>query len=98
MTGPEGDMTAARIELYLKESGDELMRAEAYENLTRRTGIEVAHIPYRGAAPAMTDPTSIQIKPGIKPNRAARTGPTRGPAPAIAAKWWPKTTHLLVGT
>ena len=36
MNGPEGDMTAARIELYLKASGDELDRAEAYENLTLR--------------------------------------------------------------
>jgi len=36
MNGPEGDMTAARIELYLKPSGDELDRAEAYENLTLR--------------------------------------------------------------
>ncbi len=24
--------------------------------------------------------------------------PTSGPAPAIAAKWWPNRTHLLVGT
>ena len=31
MSGPQGDMTAARIELYLKPSGDELERAEAYE-------------------------------------------------------------------
>jgi hypothetical protein len=29
-------MTATRIELYLKPSGDELDRAEAYENLTLR--------------------------------------------------------------
>ena len=29
MSGPEGDMTAARIELFLKPSGDELDRAEA---------------------------------------------------------------------
>jgi lipopolysaccharide export system protein LptA len=36
MTGPEGDMTASRIELYLKPSGDELERAEAYDNLTLR--------------------------------------------------------------
>ena len=36
MSGPEGDMTASRIELYLKPSGDELDRAEAYENLTLR--------------------------------------------------------------
>jgi lipopolysaccharide transport protein LptA len=36
MNGPEGDMTAARIELFLTPSGDELERAEAYENLTLR--------------------------------------------------------------
>jgi lipopolysaccharide export system protein LptA len=36
MSGPEGDMTAARILLYLKPSGDELERAEAFENLTLR--------------------------------------------------------------
>jgi LPS export ABC transporter protein LptC len=36
MTGPEGDMTAARIELFLKPSGDELERAEAYDSLTLR--------------------------------------------------------------
>ena len=36
MSGPEGDMTAARIELYLKPSGDELDRAEAYEKVVLR--------------------------------------------------------------
>jgi len=36
MSGPEGDMTASRIELYLTPSGDELERAEAYDNLTLR--------------------------------------------------------------
>jgi len=36
MNGPEGDMMATKIELYLKPSGDELDRAEAYENLTLR--------------------------------------------------------------
>jgi len=36
VTGPEGDMTATRIELYLKPSGDELDRAEAYEKMTLR--------------------------------------------------------------
>lgn len=34
INGPQGDMTAARIELYLKPSGDELDRAEAYDALT----------------------------------------------------------------
>jgi lipopolysaccharide export system protein LptA len=36
MSGPEGDMKAARIELFLKPSGDELERAEAYENVVLR--------------------------------------------------------------
>ena len=36
MSGPEGDMTAARIELYLKPSGDELERAEAYDDVVLR--------------------------------------------------------------
>jgi len=36
MSGPDGDMTAVRIELYLKPSGDELERAEAFENVTLR--------------------------------------------------------------
>ena len=31
LSGPQGDMTAAKIELYLKPSGDELERAEAYD-------------------------------------------------------------------
>ncbi len=34
MNSSEGDMTAAKIELYLKPSGDELERAEAYEKVT----------------------------------------------------------------
>jgi LPS export ABC transporter protein LptC len=36
MSGPEGDMTAVRIELFLKPSGDELERAEAYDNVVLR--------------------------------------------------------------
>jgi len=36
MSSPNGDMTATRIELYLKPSGDELDRAEAYEKVVLR--------------------------------------------------------------
>ena len=36
LSGSQGDMTAARIELYLEPSGDELDRAEAYDALTLR--------------------------------------------------------------
>ncbi len=48
-------------------------------------------------APARQTPTTSQIRPGRYPNWIARTGPMSGPAPEIAAKWWPKRTHLLVG-
>ena len=36
VNGPQGDMTASKVELFLKESGDELDRVEAYEALTLR--------------------------------------------------------------
>jgi lipopolysaccharide export system protein LptA len=36
MSGPEGDMKAARIVLFLKPSGDELERAEAYDEVVLR--------------------------------------------------------------
>ena len=48
--------------------------------------------------PQSTAPNTIQKKPGANPNWAARVGPTSGPAPAMAAKWWPNSTHLGEGT
>lgn len=36
ITGPQGDLTSPRVELFLKPSGDELERAEAYESVTLR--------------------------------------------------------------
>jgi LPS export ABC transporter protein LptC len=36
LSGPQGDMTAQKIELYLKESGDELDRLEAYDSTVLR--------------------------------------------------------------
>ena len=36
LSGPQGDMTAAKIELYLKRSGDELDHAEVYDAVTLR--------------------------------------------------------------
>lgn len=49
-------------------------------------------------APASTAPSKIHTRPGAKPNWAASVGPTRGPAPAMAAKWWPNSTHLGLAT
>ena len=48
-------------------------------------------------APAKMTPTMIQTVPGRKPIWAASTGPTSGPAPAIAAKWCPNSTRRSVG-
>jgi lipopolysaccharide export system protein LptA len=36
ITGPQGDLTSPRVELFMKPSGDELERAEAYDGVTLR--------------------------------------------------------------
>jgi lipopolysaccharide export system protein LptA len=36
ITGPQGDLTSPRVEMFLKPSGDELERAEAYDGVTLR--------------------------------------------------------------
>ncbi len=49
LSGPQGDVTAAKIELYLKPSGDELERVEAYEKVTlnsessKTTGVRLTY-------------------------------------------------------
>ena len=48
-------------------------------------------------APARQTPATSHSRPGAQPNCAASIGPTSGPAPVIAAKWWPKSTHFDVG-
>ena len=60
--------------------------------------IDAQRITKSCTAPPSTTPTRIQRAPGRKPNWAASVGPTSGPGPAMAAKWWPNTIHLLVGT
>jgi lipopolysaccharide export system protein LptA len=50
MKGPQGDMTAEKIELYLKESNNEVERLEAYEAVTLRdqnretTGLRMTYL------------------------------------------------------
>ena len=34
ITGPQGDLVSPRVEMFLKPSGDELERAEAYDGVT----------------------------------------------------------------
>ena len=36
ITGPQGDLTSPKVELYLQPSGDELERAESYDGVTLR--------------------------------------------------------------
>jgi lipopolysaccharide transport protein LptA len=49
LNGPEGDVTAQKIELFLKESGDELDRVEAYTDVTlhsessKTTGVRLTY-------------------------------------------------------
>ena len=50
------------------------------------------------AAPMNTHPSTIHRVTETHPNSAASTGPTIGPAPAIAAKWCPKRTVGWAGT
>lgn len=52
VNGPQGDLRADRIELYLKPSGDELERAEAYDAVTlteQRRKTTGARMTYLGA-------------------------------------------------
>ena len=59
--------------------------------------VEAHRIIESWTAPARHTPATSQMKPGAQPNCAASIGPTSGPAPVIAAKWWPKSTHRVVG-
>jgi hypothetical protein len=43
LNGPEGDLRAARIELYLTPAGDALERLEAYDAVTMRSGVRTSH-------------------------------------------------------
>jgi len=49
--------------------------------------------------PTKIEPRMIQMTAGSHPKkRAARMGPTIGPAPAMELKWCPKRTGVLAGT
>ncbi len=63
---------------------------------SRRT--EAHRIKKSCTAPPSTTPAMSHRVPGRNPNCAARVGPTNGPAPEMAEKWWPKSTHFDVTT
>ena len=45
-----------------------------------------------------THPSTTHSTTAPQPKYAAAMGPTIGPAPAIDAKWWPKSTAGEAGT
>ena len=49
-------------------------------------------------APKNTPPMSTHKSTGTQPNTAAWMGPLMGPAPAMEANWWPKTTLVSAGS
>lgn len=65
LTGPQGDMTAKRIEIYLKPSGDEVERVEAYESVTLRsdaqktTGLRLTYLDADGSYVVHGTPVTI---------------------------------------
>ncbi len=50
------------------------------------------------AEPMNMQPRIIHSATDAQPNSAASTGPTMGPAPAIEAKWCPRSTAGCAGT
>jgi lipopolysaccharide export system protein LptA len=42
VAGPQGDLRAARVELYLKEGGSELAKVEGYTSVTMRDAARTA--------------------------------------------------------
>jgi lipopolysaccharide transport protein LptA/LPS export ABC transporter protein LptC len=65
MRGPQGDLTASRIELFLKPSGDELERVEGYDKLSLRaetrktTGLRLTFFGDEGRYVVTGTPVSI---------------------------------------
>jgi lipopolysaccharide transport protein LptA len=65
LSGPQGDLTANRIELFLKPSGDELDRVEAYETVSLRsdtqktTGVRLTYFGDEGRYLVRGSPVTI---------------------------------------
>ena len=65
LNGPQGDVVAAKFELYLKPSGDELERAEGYDPANAsRFANKAARRPAR--ASPIRPPTKSTSSPGCR--------------------------------
>jgi tripartite-type tricarboxylate transporter receptor subunit TctC len=75
--------------LNYSSAGNGTLPHVTMELLLRRAGVAVVHVPYRGAAPAMTDllagVVSIPLRPPTTMSRPGSCGPWRLPAPAARA-------------
>jgi lipopolysaccharide export system protein LptA len=80
MSGPDGDVTADRLELYLTDDGGELERAEAYDNVVSRQVTRRAygnHLTYVAAKDEYTMVgTPVKIYDDTPPNCKVTTGAT----------------------
>jgi tripartite-type tricarboxylate transporter receptor subunit TctC len=70
--------------LNYASAGNGTLPHMSMELLLRRTGIEVAHIPYRGAAPAMTDLLASQVQLKMDTYATARQLVAEGKLRALA--------------
>jgi lipopolysaccharide export system protein LptA len=65
LVGPEGDMSAAKIELYLKTSGDELDRAEAFGDATDKMTLREQNRTTTGVHMTYTADREIYVVDGL---------------------------------
>src|SRR4030095_11715317 len=94
----DGDAEAGKGHDEDEQNGKGTDRSGQWADLGARDGGEgLAAAAGTCPAPHRWQPATSQGSPGANPNCAASTGPTSGPAPAIAAKWCPKRTHRLMG-
>jgi lipopolysaccharide export system protein LptA len=80
MSGPDGDVTADKIDLYLTESGGELERAEAFGNVVSRDNTRRAygsHLTYIAAKEEYTMVgTPVEVYDDIAPDCKLTKGTT----------------------
>jgi lipopolysaccharide export system protein LptA len=80
MSGPDGDVTADKLELYLTEDGGELQRAEAYDNVVARQvtrhafGVRMTYIAAKDEYTMLGKP--VEIYDVTPPNCKVTTGST----------------------
>jgi LPS export ABC transporter protein LptC/lipopolysaccharide transport protein LptA len=65
LVGPEGDMTATKIELYLEPDGDEVIRAEAYADAPDKMTLKEPHRTTTGNRMSYTADNETYVVKGL---------------------------------